>query len=92
MYYAPCLVLVEHSLCHEPISVLINVFMLFGWCLLSTLLVLGPTIHDIRHWPPTTAMMPLRRMGALDCLHDSTTCIMHACMYVYMHVCMYVCM
>ena len=26
MYYAPCFVLVEHSVCHEPISVLINIF------------------------------------------------------------------
>ena len=25
MYYAPCFLLVEHSLCHELISVLINV-------------------------------------------------------------------
>ena len=28
MYYAPCFVLVEHSMCHEPISVLINIFTL----------------------------------------------------------------
>ena len=25
MYYAPCFVLVKHSVCHEPISVSINV-------------------------------------------------------------------
>ena len=30
LYYAPCFVLVEHSVCHEPISVLINVFMLLA--------------------------------------------------------------
>ena len=24
MYYTPCFVLIEHSVCHEPISVLIN--------------------------------------------------------------------
>ena len=28
LYYALCFMLVEHSVCHEPISVLINVFML----------------------------------------------------------------
>ena len=28
MYYAPCFVLVEHYVCHEQISVLINIFML----------------------------------------------------------------
>ena len=30
MYYALCFVLVEHSVCHELISVLINVFMLLA--------------------------------------------------------------
>ena len=28
MYYALCFVYIEHSVCHEPISVLINIFML----------------------------------------------------------------
>ena len=31
MYYAPCFVLVEHSVCHGPISVLINVFTLLAY-------------------------------------------------------------
>ena len=30
MYYALCFVHVEHSMCHEPISVLINIFMLLA--------------------------------------------------------------
>ena len=37
---------VEHSVCHEPISVLINVFMLLAWSLLSTLLALTLTMHE----------------------------------------------
>ena len=28
LYYALCFMLIEHSVCHEPISVLINIFML----------------------------------------------------------------
>ena len=30
LYYALCFMLVQHSVCHEPISVLINVFMLLA--------------------------------------------------------------
>ena len=30
LYYALCFMLVEHSVCHEPISVLINAFMLLA--------------------------------------------------------------
>ena len=30
MYYAPCFLLVEHSVCHEPTFVLINVFKLLA--------------------------------------------------------------
>ena len=30
MYYALCFVHVEQSVCHEPISVLINIFMLLA--------------------------------------------------------------
>ena len=29
-YYALCFMLFEHSVCHEPISLLINVFMLLA--------------------------------------------------------------
>ena len=39
-YMVPCHVLVEHSVCHEPISVFINLYTLLALCLLSTLLVL----------------------------------------------------
>ena len=41
MYYTPCFVLVEHTVCHEPIFVLINVFMLLASCFLSTLFSVG---------------------------------------------------
>ena len=30
MHYAPCYVLVKHSVCHEPITTLINVFTLLS--------------------------------------------------------------
>ena len=30
MYYALCFVHVEHSVCHEPISVLINIFNIYA--------------------------------------------------------------
>ena len=30
LYYALCFMLIEHSVCHEPIFVLINVFMLLA--------------------------------------------------------------
>ena len=30
LYYALCFLLIEHSVCHEPISVLINIFMLLA--------------------------------------------------------------
>ena len=57
-YYALGFVLVEHSMCHEPIFVLINVFTLFALCLLSTLLVLTLTMHELRHWPSIAGMSP----------------------------------
>ena len=43
--YAFRFVLVEHSVSHEPIFVLINVFTLLASCFLSTLLVLILTIR-----------------------------------------------
>ena len=58
MYYAPCSVLVEHSLCHDPISVLIKVFTLLAKCLLSTLLVLTLTMRELHHWPSIAGMSP----------------------------------
>ena len=50
-------VLVEHSVCHGPISVLIDVFRLLAWCLLSTLLVLTLTMRELRHWPSIAGML-----------------------------------
>ena len=58
MYYALYFVHVEHSVCHEPISVLINIFMLLAYCLLSTLLVLTLTMCELHHWPSIAAMSP----------------------------------
>ena len=58
MYYALYFVHVEHSVCHEPISVLINIFMLLAYCLLSTLLVLTLTMCELNHWPSIAAMSP----------------------------------
>ena len=58
MYYAPCFLLVEHSVFHEPTFVLINVFKLLAYCLLSTLLVLTLTMHELCHWLPIADMSP----------------------------------
>ena len=63
MYYAPCFVLVEHSECHETISVLINIFMLLAQSLLSTLLVLTLTMRELRHWPSIAGMSPQSHCG-----------------------------
>ena len=57
MYYALCFVHFEHSVCHEPISVLINIFMLLAYRLLSTLLVLTLTVRELRHWPSIAGML-----------------------------------
>ena len=51
-----CFVLVEHSVCREPISVLINAFTLRAYCLLSTLLVLTLTMRELSHWPSIAGM------------------------------------
>ena len=72
LYYALCFMLVEHSVCHEPISVLINVFML-----LAPLLVLTLTMRELRHWLSIAGMSPQSHCGdeengALDCLHGVT--------------------
>ena len=63
MYYALWFVLVEHSVCHEPIFVLINVFMLLSYCLLSVLLFLALTMRDLRHWPSIDSMSLQSHVG-----------------------------
>ena len=63
MYYAPYFVLVKHSVFYEPISVLINIFMLLAWCLLSTLLVLTLTMRELRQWPSIAGMSPQSHFG-----------------------------
>ena len=62
-YYTLSFVLVEHCVCHEPIFVLINIFMLLAWCLLSTLLVLTLTMRELRHRPSIARMSPQSHCG-----------------------------
>ena len=63
IYNAPCIVFFEQSVCHEPISVLINGFMLLAYCLLSTLLVVTLTMRELHHWPSIADMEPQRYSG-----------------------------
>ena len=63
IYYALCFVHVEHSVCHEPISVLINIFTLLAQCLLSTLLVQIITMRELRRWPSIGGMSPQSHCG-----------------------------
>ena len=63
MYHALSFVLIEHSVCHEPIFILINVFTLLAYCLLSTLLVLTITMRELRHWPSIAGMSPQSHCG-----------------------------
>ena len=63
LYYALCFMLVEHSVCHEPISVLINVFMLLAQCFFSTFLVLTLTMRELLHWPSLASMSPQSHCG-----------------------------
>ena len=69
LYYAPCLVRIKHSVYHEPISVLINVFTLFASYLLSTLLVLILTMHEIRQWSFKAGMLPQSHCGDRGVAH-----------------------
>ena len=55
IFYAPCFVLFEYSGNHNPISVLINVFMLLAY--LSTQLVLTLTMGELHHWLSTAGML-----------------------------------
>ena len=51
---------------NEPISVLINLLTLLTQCLLSTLLVLTLTMHELRHWPFIAGMSPQSHCGNRD--------------------------
>ena len=59
-------------------NVLIIVFTLLAYCLLSTLLALALTMPVLRHWPSIAAtcrhkaIVVMRRMDAMDCFHDFT--------------------
>ena len=63
MYYDPCFALVEHSACHEPISVLNNVFTLLAYCLLSIVLVITLTMYELPHWPSIAGMLLQKHCG-----------------------------
>ena len=83
MYYALCSALVKRYVCHKPISVLINAFTLLACCLLNTLLVLTLTMCQLCYWLFIAgcchkAIVVIRRMGALDCLHDFTSDMYYA--------------
>ena len=82
MYYALCFVHAEHSLFHEPISVLINIFVLLAQCLLSTLLVLTLTMYEFQHWPSIAGMLLQSHCrDEEDGLHDVTKYI-----YIYIYI------
>ena len=82
MYYALCFVHAEYSLFHEPISVLINIFVLLAQCLLSTLLVLTLTMYEFQHWPSIAGMLLQSDCrDEEDGLHDVTIYI-----YIYAYV------
>ena len=63
IYYEPCFVLVEHSVCHEPISVFITIFTLLAWYLLSTMLVLTLTMRELYQWRSIASMSPQSHFG-----------------------------
>ena len=63
MYYALCFVHAQHSVSYEPISVLINIFMVLALCLLSTLFVLTLRIPELRHWPTIARVSPQSHSG-----------------------------
>ena len=86
MYYALCFVHVEHSGCHERISVLINIFMLLAWCLLITLLVLTLTMRQLRHWPSIAGMLP---QSHWDDVEDGRIGLSSWRHYVYIYICIY---
>ena len=62
MYYVLCFVHVEHSVCHEPISVLINNIFIYIYApslvLVEHSLVLTLTLRELRHWPSIAGMLP----------------------------------
>ena len=58
MYYTLSFVLVEHYVRHEQTFVLIHVFVLLAYCLLSTLLVLTLTVCKLRNWFSIASIVP----------------------------------
>ena len=62
-HYVLCFVHGEHSVCHEPISVLINIFMLLAYCFLRNLLGLTLTMRELRHWSSIVGMSPQSHCG-----------------------------
>ena len=83
--YALCFVQVEHSVYHEPISVLINKFMPLAQCLLSTLFVLTLTTHELNHWPYTVGILPQSHCSDEDrCTGLSSWS--HYIIYIYIYI------
>ena len=67
MYYNFSFALVERSVCHEPtIFVLINVFTLLAYCLLTTVLVLTLTMDVLYHLLSIANLMPQRHCDDED--------------------------
>ena len=60
MLLALCLL---STVCHEPISILINIFTHLTWCLLSTLLVLTIKMRELCHWLSIAGMSPQSHCG-----------------------------
>ena len=58
MRYVLRFVLVEHSVGHEPIVILIDVFMFLSQCLLRNLMVLTLTMCELWHWLSKVRMLP----------------------------------
>ena len=95
--YAVCFMHVEHSACHQPISVLINIFMFLAWCLFSTPLVLTLTMRELRLWPSIAGMSPQSQCGDKE---DIYKCIyiyiyiyiyLYIYIYIYIYICIYIC-
>ena len=85
MCYALCFVHVEHSVCHEAISVLINIFMLLAQYLLSTLLLLTQTMREFHHWP-SIAIVVMRMMVSMTSLYIYIYMHIYVCRYIYMYI------
>ena len=105
MYYAPCFVLIEHSMFYETMSVLIDVFIILSYCLLSTLLVLTLTVRELRHQSFIASMSPQIHFGDEEDGHIGLPSWLHficimllallcwlstLCVLLYIYICRYI--